>query len=114
MGGVSGAVADFWDSWHNLSVDPESKEIARNVTIGRAQDLVQELKNVNLGFQSLYEENNTQIHSFVTEVNELGDSIAKLNRDIAAIEFSGEAANSQRTVRHGLLTKQTSGFPNFQ
>ena len=63
VGGVSGAVADFWDSWHNLSVDPESKEIARNVTIGRAQDLVQELKNVNLGFQSLYEENNTQIHS---------------------------------------------------
>lgn len=105
VGGVSGAVADFWDSWQNLSVDPESKEIARNVTIGRAQDLVQELKNVNLGFQSLYEENNTQIHSFVTEVNELGDSIAKLNRDIAAIEFSGEAANSQRTVRHGLLTK---------
>ncbi|MBR55005.1 hypothetical protein CMK19_14695 [Candidatus Poribacteria bacterium] len=105
VGGVSGAVADFWDSWHNLSVDPESKEIARNVTIGRAQDLVQELKNVNLGFQSLYEENNTQIHSFVTEVNELGDSIAKLNRDIAAIEFSGETANSQRTVRHGLLTK---------
>ena len=105
VGGVSGALADFWDSWHNLSIDPESKEIARNVTIGRAQDLVQEIKRVNIGFQNLYEENNTQIQNFISEVNELGQSIAKLNQDIASIEFSGQAANSQRTVRQSLLTK---------
>ena len=104
-GGVSNAMAAFWDSWQNLSTDPESKDISRSITIGRAQSLVKELTTLNSGLQTMYEESNIQIRDLTSEVNEVANSIADLNRDIAAIEYSGQSANSQRTRRSSLLTE---------
>jgi len=111
-GGVSNAMAAFWDSWQNLSTDPESKDISRSITIGRAQSLVKELKTLNSGLQTMYEEANIQIRDFSSKVNEIADSIANLNRDIASIEYSGQSANSQRTLRGSLLT-ELSEYTNF-
>jgi len=111
-GGVSNAMAAFWDSWQNLSTDPESKDISRSITIGRAQSLVKELKTLNSGLQTMYEEANIQIRDFSSKVNEIANSIANLNRDIASIEYSGQSANSQRTLRGSLLT-ELSEYTNF-
>ena len=111
-GGVSNAMSAFWDSWQNLSTDPESKDISRSITIGRAQSLVKELKTLNSGLQTMYEEANIQIRDFSSKVNEIADSIANLNRDIASIEYSGQSANSQRTLRGSLLT-ELSEYTNF-
>ena len=111
-GGVSNAMSEFWDSWQDLSTDPESKDISRSITLGRAQSLVKELTTLNSGLQTMYEAANIQIRDFSSEVNELANSIADLNRDIAAIEYSGQSANSQRTLRSSLLT-ELSEYTNF-
>ena len=111
-GGVSNAMSEFWDSWQDLSTDPESKDISRSITLGRAQSLVKELTTLNSGLQNMYEAANIQIRDFSSEVNELANSIADLNRDIAAIEYSGQSANSQRTLRSSLLT-ELSEYTNF-
>ena len=54
-GGVSNAISEYWDSWQDLSTDPESKDISRSITIGRAQSLVKELTTLNGGLQAMYE-----------------------------------------------------------
>lgn len=110
--GLSGALSDFWNSWQDLTVSPES-ESSRLVAVQRGVVLASRLQGMNAGMEESHIDLDAEINRKITETNEITTRIGKLNQEIISIELSGSQANDQRTLRDYQLA-QLSELINFR
>ena len=110
--GLSGALSDFWNSWQDLTVSPES-ESSRLVAVQRGVVLASRLQDMNAGMEESHIDLDAEINRKITEINEITARVGKLNQEIVSIELSGSQANDQRTLRDYQLA-QLSELINFR
>ena len=110
--GLSQALSDFWNSWQDLTVSPES-ESSRLVAVQRGGVLASRLQDMNAGMEESHADLDAEINRKIAETNEITTRIGKLNQEIVSIELSGNQANDQRTLRDYQLA-QLSELINFR
>ncbi|SVB62586.1 uncharacterized protein METZ01_LOCUS215440, partial [marine metagenome] len=110
--GLSQALSDFWNSWQDLTVSPES-ESSRLVAVQRGVVLASRLQDMNAGMEESHADLDAEINRKIAETNEITTRIGKLNQEIVSIELSGSQANDQRTLRDYQLA-QLSELINFR
>jgi len=109
--GITSVLSEFWDAFSDLTTQPES-QAARITAIQNGETLAAELKGLYLDFSQMHTDLDTEIQDEVTQVNQIAESIARLNREIIAIEGTGVNANDQRDRRAQHLT-ELSEIINF-
>ena len=102
--GLQGVMNKFWDSWQELSKEPESLT-ARAMVRQRGQELVYYYNHIGNQLDKQQNDLNSEIQVRVNEVNNITSQIAKLNTQIAAQEINGDKANDYRDQRNLLLDR---------
>lgn len=102
--GLQEVMNQFWDSWQELSKNPESLT-TRALVRQRGQALVDYYNHIGAQLDKLQNDLNTEILVRVDEVNNITNQIAKLNFKIASEEINGDSANDYRDQRNLLLDR---------
>ncbi len=97
--GLHRALNEFWNSWSQLSNQPES-EPARIQVSEKSDVLTDRLRNMHSQLTGLRNEINGRLLATVNRVNELGKKIAELNRQINSFESGQRVANDMRDARN--------------
>ncbi len=108
---ISAAMADFFKSLSELSVDPVNAEIRTNVQ-QNALKMTESFGHYYTSLTDLQSTYNESMKAVVSEINDLLTNIAGYNQQIFAYELSGQQANDLRDVRNVLLDK-LSGLINI-
>lgn len=101
-GSLSAEFDQFFDSWRQLSTNPGG-EVERQMVLQRGELIGNTFTNVYNETQQVVKNINSTITSKIDGVNLRLDEVAQLNNRIAAIEMSGQDANSDRDRRDMLL-----------
>lgn len=99
---ISATMADFFESLHDLSIDPVNEEIRTNLQ----QNAIKMNETFHHYYNQLVSLQRTQNHAMdvtVGHINDLTASIADYNKQVYAYELSGENANDLRDKRNILL-----------
>ncbi len=102
--GLQGVMNKFWDSWQELSKEPESLT-ARAMVRQRGQELVYYYNHIGNQLDKQQSDLNSEIQVRINEVNSITSQIAKLNTHIASQEINGDKANDYRDQRNLLLDR---------
>ncbi|WP_024832773.1 flagellar hook-associated protein FlgK [Ruminiclostridium josui] len=102
--GLQGVMNKFWDSWQELSKEPESLT-ARAMVRQRGQELVYYYNHIGSQLDKLQNDLNMEIQVRVNEINSITSQIAMLNTQISAQEINGDKANDYRDQRNLLLDR---------
>lgn len=102
--GLQGVMNKFWDSWQELSKEPESLT-ARAMVRQRGQELVYYYNHIGNQLDKQQNDLNSEIQVRINEVNSITSQIAKLNTHIASQEINGDRANDYRDQRNLLLDR---------
>lgn len=104
--GLSPAMQAFFSSVQAASVDP-SDATARNVMLTEAQNLASRFHFLDARLTELDAEVNARIDLTVSEINELSEGVARLNRDIAVAlgRSAGAPPNDLLDQRDALLER---------
>lgn len=112
--GINGLMEGFFNAWEDLSNDPESTSARTNLRES-AQGLVNFVNEVDYKFKSQLTAINTQITERVDRLNSLAAQVAEVNKQIIAIEGSGQGdslkANDLKDSRDSLI-EEISGLIN--
>ncbi|MBP2001779.1 flagellar hook-associated protein 1 FlgK [Paenibacillus shirakamiensis] len=108
--GISKVLNNFWNSWSNLSKDPESAS-ARKVVKENASALTDAMNYISGQLTNLNKDLTTNVGVKASEVQNYLTSIADLNQTITRIEGLGDQANDLRDQRD-LLTDKLSHIIN--
>lgn len=100
--GIHFALDQFWDSWQDLSREPDFASV-REVVVQRAQVLVESIKGTRENLQRLRENINGNIPLKISEVNSLATRIADLNVQIGKISATGSLPNDLLDARDALI-----------
>ncbi len=103
-GGLQEVMNQFWDSWQELSKNPESLT-TRALVRQRGQALVYHFNHIGQQLDKLQNDLNSEIKVRVGEVNEITSQLAALNYSIASQEVNGDSANDYRDQRNLLLDR---------
>ncbi|MDD3879645.1 MAG: flagellar hook-associated protein FlgK, partial [Syntrophomonas sp.] len=104
--GLRGVMDMFWESWQDLSLNPESESV-RSVVVQRGMALAEVFNHTYSQLQYLRVDINDQIKIKAREVNSLGKQVADLNQQIAAVTNAGKQPNDLKDKRD-LLVEQLS------
>ncbi len=104
--GLQNVLNQFWDSWQELSKEPDSLTV-RALVRQRSEGLVQMINHMGTQLDRLQNDLNNELSVRIAEVNEITASIAKLNVTILRSEVSGDTANDYRDQRNYLLDRLT-------
>jgi flagellar hook-associated protein 1 FlgK len=99
--GLSAQLADFWNSWHDLSNNP-SGLAERSVVFERGALLSQTFRDLSEDLSRLTQEINGSIDGAVSEINDILQKIADLNPQIVSLKAKGNA-NDLLDKRNALL-----------
>jgi flagellar hook-associated protein 1 FlgK len=102
MKGLNQYMADFFNSFRELSNNPESTT-SRTVVKEAAEALVKDFQRVDSQLVRVQEEINTAVKSQVNEINKMAQELAVLNEKISMVEVQGAPANDERDRREVLL-----------
>lgn len=105
---LSDLLDQFWNSWSDLSNNPESTA-ARASVISQAELLTNAFHTLDTSLAEMQASVDGDITSRVEEINSLGKQIANLNRQIVSEELGGQSANDLRDQRD-LLIDELSGI----
>lgn len=106
------AMEDFWVSLQELSKAPDDG-IYQNLVIQKAQLFVSRASAVYSGLQSYQYNINTQITDNIKRINEIGEAISDLNKQVQKIEAGDvETAMTVRDVRDQLID-ELAGMVNI-
>jgi flagellar hook-associated protein 1 FlgK len=94
----------FWDSWQELSKEPDSLTI-RALVRQRGEALVQQINHIGAQLDKLQSDLNFEIAVRIDEVNSITNKIAELNLAILKTEVTGDTANDYRDQRNLLVDK---------
>lgn len=102
------ALEDFWVSFQELAKAPDDN-INQNLVVQKAQLFASRAEAVYSGLQSYQYNINTQIRDQINQINELGETIHELNKQIQKIEAGGvETAMTLRDARDQALDELSS------
>ncbi len=102
--GIQSALNNFWDAWQELSKSPESLT-TRALLKQRSESLVEHLNHVGTQLNKLQTDLNNEIKTRIDEVNDITESIAKLNVKIMSAEAAGNAPNDYYDERNSLVDR---------
>jgi len=105
--GINAVLADLFEDLHELTKNPESKEIRTLVR----QDAIKLTETINHYYNqliALQEEQDTAIKITVDEINDIVRNIRDLNEQIYKYEAGGETANDLRDKRNLLVDQLSS------
>ena len=97
--GLHQALNEFWNSWSQLSNQPES-ESARIQVRERSDVLTRRFRGMHSQLDGLRNEINGRLVATINKVNELGQKVAELNRQIISYESGQRNANDMRDARN--------------
>jgi flagellar hook-associated protein 1 len=102
--GISSSMAQFFNSFRELSTAPES--MAKRIAVKESGDLLaKDFGRVNQQLIGIRGDANSQVALTVNEINSNTHEIASLNSQIQKIEVGGGFANDERDRRDLLLKK---------
>ncbi len=102
--GLNHYVTDFFNSFRELSNNPESLT-SRSLVRESANALAQDFKRVNDQLKGVQDDLDRQIETSVEELNQTSKELAQLNEKIQLVEVQGATANDERDRRDLLLKK---------
>ena len=105
--GIQNTMNQFWDSWQELSKEPDSLT-ARALVRQRSEALIYQFNQIGTQIDRLQSDLNEEIRVRITDLNSITKDIAKLNNQIMSQEINGDAANDFRDQRNYLLDKLSS------
>lgn len=96
----------FWDSWSELSTNPDSPN-NRQLVLTQAQQMINRLHQLSREMTDLRNSTDQDLVIMTDEVNQLTSEIAILNQQIKGVEIGNDHANDLRD-RRDLLINQLS------
>ncbi|WP_010681197.1 flagellar hook-associated protein FlgK [Acetivibrio cellulolyticus] len=102
--GLQEVMNQFWDSWQELSKEPDSLTV-RALVAQRGEALVEQVNHVGSQLDKLQEDLNSEFSVRIDEVNSITGQIAKLNLEILKVEISEDTANDYRDQRNSLVDR---------
>ncbi len=102
--GLNQYVTDFFNSFRELSNNPESlasRTLVREAAVG----MVKDFGRVSDQLHGVQEDIDGQIRTTVSEINQFSKEIASLNEKIHIVELQGAPANDERDRRDLMLKK---------
>ena len=108
--GFSTLLDDFWNSWQDLSINPESLA-ARTSVKEQANLLVNAFHQFSDQLSEFQQSIDDDIVKSVVYINNLAHQVASLNETISTAELTGQPANDLRD-RRDLLIDELSEYVN--
>lgn len=102
--GLSKYITDFFNSWSELSANPNSAQLRLSV-IQKAQNLSQRFKQTIDGFSEIQYSVQQQASSMVDEINSYLKGIRDLNLQVYDSEARGVQANELKDQRDAMIDK---------
>mgnify|MGYP001082663311 CR=1 FL=1 len=102
--GLQEVMNQFWDSWQELSKEPDSLTV-RALVVQRGEALVDQINHIGAQLDKLQEDLNSEFKVRINEVNSITSQIANLNIEILKNEISKDAANDYRDQRNVLVDR---------
>ena len=102
--GLQSTLNQFWDSWQELSKQPDSLTV-RALVKQRGEALTKRINHMGSQLDRLQSDLNSEIVVRINEVNDLTGQIANLNVTILKTEVSGGTANDYRDQRNNLIDR---------
>jgi flagellar hook-associated protein 1 FlgK len=100
--GLSSAMSAFWNVWQDLSNNP-SGVAERTSLISAGQYLATTFNQTYSNLRDLQSDIDTHVTNIVSDVNDMADRIAELNRKVNQVEVTGHNANDFRDERDQLV-----------
>jgi flagellar hook-associated protein 1 FlgK len=100
--GLGTAMSDYWNSWQDLINNP-SGHVERTSLLSAGQYMASTFNQLSNNITKVQEDIGTNITNIVTDINQLADQIAELNRKVSQVEVSGHNANDYRDQRDLLV-----------
>jgi flagellar hook-associated protein 1 FlgK len=104
--GIGDAMQQFFNSWHDLSVNPQGTAERQSV-MTRARILVDNFQQMSQGLSDTQNNANAMLSGITADIADKAKNIATLNSQIRETELSGANANELRDQRE-LLIRQLS------
>ena len=97
------SLEDLWVAIQELAKEPDSL-VTRSSLVDNAVSFIQRAQNIHQMLKEYQNNINTKVQTLVDRINEIGDEIIRLNKEIVKYEAAGvERANDKRDERNGLL-----------
>jgi flagellar hook-associated protein 1 FlgK len=100
--GLSGAMGAFWNAWQDLSNNP-SGVAERTSLVSAGQYLASTFNQTYNNLRDLQGDIDTHVTNIVSDINDMTDRIAELNRKVTQVEVTGHNANDFRDERDQLV-----------
>lgn len=104
--GLQQVMNQFWDSWQELSKEPDSLTV-RALVVQRGEALVNQINHIGSQLDKLQKDLNTEFKITIDELNSITSQIAQLNIEIRKQEVAGDSANDYRDQRNNLVDRLT-------
>lgn len=108
---VRGRMDQFWDSWEELALYPESRS-ARQAVLTRGETLVDAIHQQYRGLQGIRDMLNGDVEAVTGQVNDISRQIAGLNEEIVRVKAMGDNPNDLMDQRD-LLAEKLAGLINI-
>lgn len=102
--GLQEVMNQFWDSWQELSKEPDSLTV-RALVAQRGEALVNQINHIGTQLDKLQKDLNTEFKIRIDEFNSILKGIATLNTEILKQEINRDNANDYRDQRNNLVDR---------
>ncbi len=109
--GFNSVLGKFFDSWQELSKNPESSPI-RTSLVETSITLTNTVNHLNSQLDNLKQDTNEMMRIHVNDINSLADQVAALNQQIVRVTARGDSPNDLMD-RRDLLLDQLSEIIDF-
>ena len=101
--GISHSLGQFWESWSELSTDPENFATRSNV-IAQSQNISSLFRKLDDKFKEFQQDIKSEMQQMVSSVNALAKELAVLNQEIFRLENASHSkANDLRDQRNAAM-----------
>ncbi|MEN6327260.1 MAG: flagellar hook-associated protein FlgK [Syntrophomonas sp.] len=90
--GLRSVMDQFWQSWQDLSANPES-EASRTVVAQRSMAMAEGFNHIYTQLTDLKDDLNATVKIKVDQINSIAQQVADLNQQILSITISGQQPN---------------------
>jgi len=109
-GGLSTTLDQFLSAWSSLATDPTGAS-ARGAVREQGSLLSGHLNSLAADLDVLRQDTEARLLTSVQKVNDLADTVARLNREITASEAAGETAGDLRDARDRAIDEMSTLIP---